>query len=94
MTEPIFTILVLIFIIITIMLIIIGALLLYSDEGMTDTNLQIVIGILVTIMWAASIIAEIAIADYTVHVLIHGIMGALVGYLFSEDGITFNIGGN
>lgn len=58
------------------------------------TRLQIVIGILVTIMWVVSISAEILIPTYTVSVLIHGIMGAVVGYLFSEDGVTINIGGD
>lgn len=59
----------------------------------TKSNLQIAVGILVTIAWVASIAAEILIPAYTVSVLVHGIMGAVVGYLFSDDGITFNIGG-
>jgi hypothetical protein len=44
-------------------------------------------------VWAASIVAEIIIPAYTVSVLIHGIMGAVVGYLFSDDGLDINIGG-
>jgi hypothetical protein len=56
------------------------------------TNLQIVVGILVAIMWVVSIAAEIIIPAYTVSVLVHGIMGAVVGYLFSNDGLTINIG--
>jgi len=64
------------------------------EQIFTRSNLQIVVGILVTIVWAASIAAEIIIPAYTVSVLVHGIMGAVVGYLFSDDGITFNIGGD
>lgn len=63
------------------------------DNEFTQSNLQIVVGILVTIMWVASIAAEIIIPTYTVSVLIHGIMGAVVGYLFSDDGLNINIGG-
>lgn len=62
------------------------------ENVFTQSNLQIVVGLLVTIMWIASIAAEILIPTYTVSVLIHGIMGAVVGYLFSEDGINLNLG--
>lgn len=64
-----------------------------KDVHFTQSNLQILVGVLVTVVWAASIVAEILIPAYTVSVLIHGIMGAVVGYLFSDDGLTFNIGG-
>lgn len=64
------------------------------DTELPKTRLQIVVGVLVTIVWVVSIAAEIIIPAYTVSVLVHGIMGAVVGYLFSDDGITFNIGGN
>lgn len=64
-----------------------------KEDTFTKANLRIGVGILVTIMWAISIGAEILIPAYTVSVLVHGIMGAVVGYLFSDDGITFNIGG-
>jgi hypothetical protein len=64
-----------------------------KEQVFTRSNLQIAVGILVTIVWAASIAAEILIPAYTVSVLIHGIMGAVVGYLFSDDGLTINIGG-
>lgn len=58
----------------------------------TKSRLQIAVGIIVTIAWVVSIAAEILIPAYTVSMLVHGIMGAVVGYLFSEDGITINIG--
>lgn len=56
------------------------------------SRLQLIVGLIVTIVWVVSIAAEIVIPTYTVSILIHGIMGAVVGYLFSEDGITINIG--
>lgn len=69
-----------------------GWLLTMRDESI-KSDLQIVVGVLVTIVWVVSIAAEIIIPAYTVSMLVHGIMGAVVGYLFSEDGITLNVGG-
>lgn len=71
----------------------VGWLLTREQDTFTKKNLRILIAILVTMMWVVSVIAEILIAPYTASILIHGIMGAVVGYLFSDDGITFNIGG-
>ncbi len=71
--------------------IIVGWQLSTPENVFTQSNLQIVVGILVTLMWVASIVAEILIPAYTVSALIHGIMGAVVGYLFSEDGLNLNI---
>lgn len=64
-----------------------------GDNIFVRSNLQIAVGIIVAIVWVVSIAAEIIIPAYTVSVLVHGIMGAVVGYLFSEDGIQINIGG-
>lgn len=69
--------------------------LLSSDDNnyFTKKNLRLAVGTIVSIVWVVSIAAEIIIPTYTVSVFIHGIMGAVVGYLFSDKGITFNIGG-
>lgn len=64
-----------------------------SEGTFTRSNLQILVGVLVTIVWVLAIIAEIIIPAYTVSVLIHGIMGAIVGYLFSDDGLSINLTG-
>lgn len=64
-----------------------------KDIRFTRSSLQTLVGVMVTVVWAASIVAGILIPTYSVSILIHGIMGAVVGYLFSDDGITFNIGG-
>jgi hypothetical protein len=64
-----------------------------KDDMFTDSNLRIAVALLITIVWALSIAAGILIPAYTVSPLVHGIMGGVVGYLFTEDGITLNIGG-
>lgn len=71
----------------------IGIYLSRQQEVLTKGSLRVVVGAVVTIVWVVTIGAEILIPAYTVSVLIHGIMGAVVGYLFSDSGITFNIGG-
>lgn len=59
----------------------------------THSNLQVAVGMLVSTMWVASIVAEIVMPAYTASVLVHGLMGAVVGYFFSEDGLNINVGG-
>lgn len=85
-----------IFILVSILLFVVGMVLGWyvSTRHVIEpkTHLRVLVGILVTVMWVISIVAEIIITGYTVGVLVHGIMGAVVGYLFSEDGITINIG--
>lgn len=70
-----------------------GYILTRGDETFSRSKLQSVIAIAVTLVWIVSIVAEILVPAYTVSVLVHGIMGAVVGYLFSEDGLTINVGG-
>jgi hypothetical protein len=65
-----------------------------SNNVRLKTRLQVIVGVLVTIVWVISIAAEILIPAYTVSTLIHGIMGAVVGYLFTEEGITIGLGSN
>jgi hypothetical protein len=72
--------------------IVVGLLVSLARNGFDTGDLKLVVGTLVTIMWVVSIVSEIVIPAYTVSVLIHGIMGAVVGYLFSDDGLTLNIG--
>lgn len=72
--------------------IVVGLLVSLELDGFDSGDLKLVVGALVTVMWAISIVSEIVIPTYTVSVLIHGIMGAVVGYLFSDDGLTLNIG--
>jgi len=70
-----------------------GYLITRGDTTFSRSKLQTAIALAVTLVWIVSIVAEIIIPTYTVSVLVHGIMGAVVGYLFSEDGLTINVGG-
>lgn len=64
-----------------------------TKQVFSQSSLQIAVGIVVTIVWVSTITVEILITDYTVSVLIHGIMGAVVGYLFSDKNLNITIGG-
>lgn len=66
--------------------------LLKKIRGPNNPSVQTAIALLITVVWVVSIAAEIVVPAYTVSMMLHGIMGAVVGYLFSEDGITINIG--
>ena len=58
----------------------------------TKTFLRKVIAAIITLMWCASIFADIFIPGYTTHVAFYAIMGGVAGYLFKEEGFTINIG--
>lgn len=60
----------------------------------TQKKLRILVAVVITLAWLSATVAGILIASYTVSPLLHGLMGAIVGYFFTEDGVTFNIGGN
>jgi uncharacterized membrane protein AbrB (regulator of aidB expression) len=61
-------------------------------EQYTNPPIQTAIALLITIVWVVAVAAEIIVPAYSVSMMLHGIMGAVVGYLFSEDGITINVG--
>lgn len=58
----------------------------------TENNLRTVVAIVVMIGWISATIAGILIATYSVSPLLHALMGAIVGYFFTDDGIIFNVG--
>jgi len=64
-----------------------------TEYVFSQSSLQIAVGVVVTIVWVSTIAVEILITEYTVSVLIHGIMGAVVGYLFSDKNLNITIGG-
>jgi len=70
-----------------------GYLLTRGDTTFVRYKLQTAVAISVTLVWIISIVAEIIISSYTVSALVHGIMGAVVGYLFSDEGLIINVGG-
>jgi hypothetical protein len=69
-----------------------GWLLTKLRKSFTDPPIQTAIAFLITAVWVIAVSAEILVPTYTVSIMLHGIMGAVVGYLFSEEGITINIG--
>lgn len=68
---------------------------LYSRDSQvtTKSKIKLLVAVVVTMGWISATVAGILIASYTVSPLLHALMGAIVGYFFTEDGITFNIGG-
>lgn len=64
-----------------------------SDQS-TKEKLKTGIAIAVTIVWMFAVIADIMMTGYTLSPLVHAIMGAVVGYFFTDDGIELNIGGS
>lgn len=63
-----------------------------EDVNITQTQFRRAIAIVVTSTWVVAVGSDIAIATYDVPVLLHGIMGAVSGYLFSDDGLDITIG--
>ena len=76
--------------------IIAGAVLTRTEGTQTFTRerLQLVMGVVVTTVWVITVAADILIASYNVSFFVHGIMGAVVGYLFSDEGLTFTLKGD
>jgi hypothetical protein len=69
---------------------------LYSRESTTstETKMKIVVGMVITLGWISATAAGIFIAGYTVSPMLHALMGAIVGYFFTDDGINLNLGSN
>lgn len=69
---------------------------LYSKDSQvtTKSKIKLLVAVVVTLGWISATMAGILIASYTVSPLLHALMGAIVGYFFTEDGLTFNIGGD
>lgn len=68
---------------------------LHAGEGrlaVSDTTFRRVIAVAVTVTWITAVVADITVTTYDVPVLIHGIMGAVAGYLFSDGGLNIDIG--
>jgi len=67
---------------------------LYSkdSEATTESKVKLMVAVTISLGWISATTAGIFIAGYSVSPLLHGLMGAIVGYFFTEDGVTFNIG--
>lgn len=55
-------------------------------------NVQVIVALAITFIWAFSVASDIVLAHYSTSVLVHGIMGAVSGFLFTDEGFTVNIG--
>jgi len=93
MVEPITTTLILVSVTLFQIGIIIGWIVSRDSKSTTRAKLQTMVAIVVTLGWMSATMAGILVTAYTVSPLMHGLMGAVVGYFFTEKGITFNIGG-
>ena len=71
----------------------IGWILSSRTDVTTKSKLKTMVAVVITLGWISATVAGILIASYTVSPLLHALMGAIVGYFFTEDGLTFNIGG-
>lgn len=69
---------------------------LYTRDSTVTTQEKVkwMVATTITLGWIFTTTAGIFMAGYTVSPMIHALMGAIVGYFFTEDGINFNIGGN
>jgi len=72
--------------------IVIGWILTKDSENTSKEKLKIGIAIAVTIIWMITVISEIIISSYSISPIIHAIMGAVVGYFFTEDGLNVSVG--
>lgn len=62
-------------------------------EDLSETQLRRLMAVTLLGVYLVSVLAEIALSEYTTPVLLHGIIGAITGYLFSkEDGFNINLG--
>ncbi len=69
---------------------------LYTRDSTLGTKDKVkwMVAVVITLGWISATTAGIFIAGYTVSPMLHALMGAIVGYFFTEDGVNLNIGGN
>lgn len=72
----------------------IGWILTKGSQQTTKEKLKTGIAIAVTIVWIFAVVADVLVTGYTLSPLVHAIMGAVVGYFFTEDGVSINVGGD
>lgn len=63
-----------------------------DSERSTKAKMQTMVAVVITLGWISATAAGIFITEYSVSPMLHALMGAIVGYFFTEDGITFNLG--
>lgn len=93
MSELISTPLILLIVTLFFVGVLIGWIISNHAELTAKRRLRIMISVVVTLGWLYATTASIFVTSYTVSPLVHALMGAIVGYFFTEDGVTFNVGG-
>lgn len=73
---------------------VVGWILIESPVIESKAKLKAMVAAAVTIVWIIATIADIIVTGYAMSPLIHALMGGLVGYFFTNDGVQFNIGGS
>jgi hypothetical protein len=94
MVTPTSTMLVLVSITLFFVGLLIGWLYTRDSELGTKDKVKWMVAVVITLGWISATTAGIFIAGYTVSPMLHALMGAIVGYFFTEDGVNLNIGGN
>lgn len=94
MATPTTTILVLLAVTLFLVGVLIGWMFSDHTEATTKSKLKTMVAVAITLGWVSATAAGILIASYTVSPLLHALMGAIVGYFFTDDGVNFNIGGD
>lgn len=94
MVTPITTTIILVSVTLFLVGLLIGWLYSRDSQVTTKSKIKLLVAVVITMGWISATVAGILIASYTVSPLLHALMGAIVGYFFTEDGITFNIGGD
>lgn len=92
MVTPITTTILLIAIVLFNLGLIVGWVLSNHVDITTEAGLKTLVAIVITVGWFSATVATIFVASYTMSPLLHALMGAIVGYFFTEDGINLNIG--
>lgn len=72
----------------------IGWILTQDSQQTTKQKLQTGIAIAVTIVWIFAVVADVLLTGYSLSPLVHAIMGAVVGYFFTDEGLSIDIGGD
>lgn len=58
-----------------------------------DATARRTIAFIITFVWLLTVFASIGVPEYETPLAVHGVMGAVVGYLFARDsGITADLG--
>lgn len=63
------------------------------SEQISERAFRRSVAAIIITMWTFAVGADVLITSYDAPVLLHGIMGAVTGFLFSEDGLDIQIGG-